>query len=512
MVYDASEGSGDPQAPGGAAYVVNEWIDGETLTERLARGPLPERDVRTVLRRLAEGVAEAHRVGLAVGGLTTDNVVLRPNGLVGLRAVPAATGSIDGDITALGMLLESCLTGLDPAVAEPRALTGPPDLVALARRARSTDPGQGLSSVAAMAALLAERPRAGASAASAASHRTDESDSGWLRRLRERRADGHEAAPATEAERSAEPVRLDPQTLPPVPPVRPVSQTPLPPAALGGDTVDAGRVPPVAGAYAPAGTTPPANDPAPTRDVWRDPYDEASLGVLADDGYGGPPTGETDIDEEDGAKRHRFVVIGLPLIALVVVIALAVWLGKSVLSVAGNVDDVEGSTPSAPTAGQQSESSEAPAAGAAIPVADAEVFDPQGDGDPDNPEDVPLALDGDPATAWSTYEYRGSPAFGNLKDGLGVLLDLGSPQDVAAVALTSTTPGATVEIRVGDQTGGDQNSFTPVADGTIEEAEQQFAFEEATSARYVLVWITGLVPSGDGFATDLAEISVLAAG
>src|SRR5215217_1829453 len=106
MVYDASEGVGDPQAPGGAAYVVNEWIDGETLSERLTRGPLPDREVRTVLRRLAEGVAEAHRVGLAVGGLTPDNVVLRPNGLVGLRAVPAATGSIDGDIAALGALLE----------------------------------------------------------------------------------------------------------------------------------------------------------------------------------------------------------------------------------------------------------------------------------------------------------------------------------------------------------------------------------------------------------------------
>src|SRR3954462_12231617 len=56
MVYDASEGSGDPQAPGGAAYVVNEWIDGEALSDRLAEGPLPERETRTILRRLAEGV------------------------------------------------------------------------------------------------------------------------------------------------------------------------------------------------------------------------------------------------------------------------------------------------------------------------------------------------------------------------------------------------------------------------------------------------------------------------
>ena len=95
MVYDASEGigggPGDEPAPGGAAYVVNEWIDGETLAERLARGPMPEREVRTILRRLTEGVAEAHRVGLAVGGLSPEHVVLRPNGLVGLRGVPAAS-------------------------------------------------------------------------------------------------------------------------------------------------------------------------------------------------------------------------------------------------------------------------------------------------------------------------------------------------------------------------------------------------------------------------------------
>jgi eukaryotic-like serine/threonine-protein kinase len=155
MVYDASEGTGDPETPGGAAYVVNEWIDGQTLAERLAQGPMPEREVRVILRRLAEGVAEAHRVGLAVGGLSPENVVLRPNGLVGLRAVPAATGTIDGDIAALGGLLEVALTGLDPADAEPQPLTGPSDLVALVRRTRSTEPGQGLSSVAAMAALLA---------------------------------------------------------------------------------------------------------------------------------------------------------------------------------------------------------------------------------------------------------------------------------------------------------------------------------------------------------------------
>src|SRR5215218_7058813 len=182
MVYDASEGTGDPQAPGGAAYVVNEWIDGETLAERLGRGPMPDREVRTVLRRLAEGVAEAHRVGLAVGGLTPENVVLRPNGLVGLRAVPAATGTVDGDIAALGTLLEACLTGLPTGEAPARPLTGSSDLLALVRRAKDADPGQGLSSVAAMVALLKERPRSGVALSTQPQRAPEESDGGWRRR------------------------------------------------------------------------------------------------------------------------------------------------------------------------------------------------------------------------------------------------------------------------------------------------------------------------------------------
>lgn len=335
MVYDASEGTGDPQSPGGAAYVVNEWIDGETLAERLSHGPMPDREVRTVLRRLAEGVAEAHRVGLAVGGLTPDNVVLRPNGLVGLRAVPAATGTIDGDITALGSLLEACLTGLDPSQPGVRKLAGPSDLVALVRRARSTEPGQGLSSVAAMASLLAERSRPGPMSAAA---RAEETDSGWLRRLRDRRPDQPSDHPDGEAaQAAAPPVRLDPQTLPPVPPVRPVTDT-VAPGALGGDTIAAGSVAPAAGAYsAPGHAAPPHR------------YDDEPFGVLDDDAYEEPATGTTDLDE-DGARRHRLVVVGLPLLALLVVAALAWWFGKGVISVAGDVDETPGSTPSASSA------------------------------------------------------------------------------------------------------------------------------------------------------------------
>jgi hypothetical protein len=517
MVYDASEGTGDPQAPGGAAYVVNEWIDGETLAERLTRGPMPDREARTVLRRLAEGVAEAHRVGLAVGGLTPENVVLRPNGLVGLRAVPAATGTIDGDIAALGALLEACLTGLAPGDGQ-RRLTGPSDLVALVRRARSTDPGQGLSSVAAMAALLAERPRTGPGASGGVQHRTephrDDTDSGWLRRLRERRPEAAPvpvSSPAVDLVDEADAVRLDPHTMPPVPAVRPVtrSENALPPAALGGDTIDAGSVAPRAGAYAvpPIAAAPP-HAPAEERS-----WTGTGENFLSDGyggGYEGPVTGETDIDE-DGARRHRLVVIGLPLLALVVVIGLAWWVGSTLLDVTGSVDSGQGSTPSVSAPAGTSGATGSAAAGASVPVTSAQVFDPLGDGQPENDKDVPLAYDGNPSTAWSTLEYRNSPAFGNLKDGVGIVLDLGSSRSLAGATISTTTPGATVEVRTADQPADDLAGFKPAAHGKLD-ATTDLTFDKPVKARFVLVWITGLVQSDNGFSADLAEVAVHAAG
>jgi len=182
-----------------------------------------------------------------------------------------------------------------------------------------------------------------------------------------------------------------------------------------------------------------------------------------------------------------------------------------VLSVAGDVDEIPGSTPSVSAPAQGADGGAAPAAGAAVPIASGDVFDPQGDGDPDNPGDVALAFDGDTATSWSTYEYRGTPAFGNLKDGVGLLLDLGSAQDLAAVTLTTSAPGATVEIRTGDSADGDLDDFAVAADGELQD-ETELAFDEPVSAKYVLVWITGLVASDDGFSADISEVTVTAAG
>ncbi|NEM07638.1 protein kinase family protein [Geodermatophilus normandii] len=472
MVYDASEGNGGES---GVAYVVNEWIEGQTLAERLGSGPMGEREARTVLRRLAEGVAEAHRVGLAVGGLSPETVVLRPNGLVGLRAVPAATGTVQEDIAALGALLEYCLTGRRAGVPGPDGVPGSPpvigapDLAALVRRARSSEPGARLATAAAMAALLAERPR---SHGSVPVRSGDESDSGWLRRLRDHREADREAdrdaaqAPAVAEAPDDDPQRLDPHTLPPVPPGR---ARVLPPVSAG-----------------------PAYDDADDQDVFGD----------AADGY--------DEDDVDRPGRRRLVVGGLLLAAVVLVVLLAWWVGTNLLSVAGDVDERPGTVPPAGTSSAPpAEDGAAPssAAGPLVGITGASVFDPFGDGEPENDDEVPATYDGDPASTWSTLNYRGSADFGNLKPGVGIVYDLGSDQAVGGVTLTTTTPGIAVEVRTGGAPDGDLDSFAVATAGSVD-GTTDLAFEEPVTARYVLVWVTGLVPAEDGFAATLAEVGV----
>ena len=71
----AIHGTGDLH---GVPYLVMEWISGGTLEDRLARGPLPPRDAASVVWQLAQGVGEAHAVGLVHRDLKPANVLLQP--------------------------------------------------------------------------------------------------------------------------------------------------------------------------------------------------------------------------------------------------------------------------------------------------------------------------------------------------------------------------------------------------------------------------------------------------
>ena len=64
-----------------------------------------------------------------------------------------------------------------------------------------------------------------------------------------------------------------------------------------------------------------------------------------------------------------------------------------------------------------------------LTIANARDFDPQGEDKTENPDEV-VTYDGDPATRWRTVQYFGNPKLGNLKRGVGLVLDLDAPQPV----------------------------------------------------------------------------------
>ena len=173
-------------------YLVMDWLDGEELGDRLARGPLALADAREVAARIADALGAAHVLGIVHRDVKPSNIVLvsgdvtratlidfgvaradvgprrTRTGLVlgtpGYMAPEQARASRDvdarADVYALGCVLFECLTGKPPFAGEhpvavlakvlldeaPRLATVapmvPPDLDALVARMLSKDPAR----------------------------------------------------------------------------------------------------------------------------------------------------------------------------------------------------------------------------------------------------------------------------------------------------------------------------------------------------------------------------------
>lgn len=112
---------------------------------------------------------------------------------------------------------------------------------------------------------------------------------------------------------------------------------------------------------------------------------------------------------------------------------------------------------------------------------------------------------------WRTQTYT-TAEFGNLKDGVGLLVDLGTAQEVGTVSLTGASAGLSVELRAGDDASDDPGHFEVVDTATTGGAATDLSAADAEASRYWLVWVTELAPSGDGFAAGIEDLGLRAEG
>ncbi len=77
-------------------YLVLEFVDGETLADRLARGPLPIDEAVEVCRDIAAAVEAAHENGVVHRDLKPGNVIITPTGQVKVLDFGLATGGGSG--------------------------------------------------------------------------------------------------------------------------------------------------------------------------------------------------------------------------------------------------------------------------------------------------------------------------------------------------------------------------------------------------------------------------------
>ena len=87
-----------------ADFLVMEYVPGPTLSERIARGPLPEREIVALAGDVASALEEAHERGIVHRDLKPANIVVTPKGRAkvldfGVAQLSGSVGDIEQTIT-----------------------------------------------------------------------------------------------------------------------------------------------------------------------------------------------------------------------------------------------------------------------------------------------------------------------------------------------------------------------------------------------------------------------------
>ena len=148
-------------------------------------------------------------------------------------------------------------------------------------------------------------------------------------------------------------------------------------------------------------------------------------------------------------------------------------------------------------------------AAAPLEVTTAYSYDPLGDAE-EHDENLGLAIDGSEETAWATEGYS-TADLGGAKDGVGLVLELADDSEVGRIQVRTELPGWHFSVFEGSAPDSFDTSAT-LGDFTVEDGGT-YQLEPVADTRYLLVWITGLVPDGAGdYRAAVNEIDLLSPG
>ncbi|WP_156685944.1 protein kinase family protein [Mycobacterium sp. Marseille-P9652] len=138
----------------------------------------------------------------------------------------------------------------------------------------------------------------------------------------------------------------------------------------------------------------------------------------------------------------------------------------------------------------------------------ASVFSPGGS--PDSPKSAGLAIDGDPATAWSTDNYFDAQPFPKLKEGVGLLLQLPGPTVLSAVTVDLDSTGTVAQIRSAPNATpaklADTAELSPPT--PMQPGHNVIPVKAAAPATFVVVWISTLGTTHGKNHSDISEITL----
>ena len=148
----------------------------------------------------------------------------------------------------------------------------------------------------------------------------------------------------------------------------------------------------------------------------------------------------------------------------------------------------------------------------ALPVAAVNDFDPQGEDDAENPDEVANVVDGNVRTGWQTTTYFGQAALGGLKDGVGVVLDLGGPRELSSVRIR-LAGGATSVSVYASSPGADEprtlKGLQKIAALDAAGPDASVSLPSGLLTRYIVVWLTELPEvEPDSFRGEIREITI----